>query len=234
MDKPAILIVEDDRSIRNMIAVTLEAEGYTFYTAENGREALLASTSRQPDIVLLDLGLPDLDGVDVIKKIRSWSEMPIIIISARSDDRDKVEALDAGADDYITKPFSVEELLARVRAVTRRLDALRRAAKAAAEPARQDRYVDGELEIDFGARLVRVGGEEVHLTNMEYKLLAVLAENAGKVLTYKYLLRQVWGSAMESDMASLRVFMVSLRKKLAKGGGRQYLQTHVGIGYRLG
>ena len=147
MDKPAILIVEDDRSIRNMIAVTLEAEGYTFYTAENGREALLASTSRQPDIVLLDLGLPDLDGVDVIQKIRSWSEMPIIIISARSDDKDKVEALDAGADDYITKPFSVEELLARV------------------------------------------GGEEVHLTNMEYKLLA---ENAGKVLTYKYLLRQVW------------------------------------------
>ena len=231
MDKPAILIVEDDRSIRNMIAVTLEAEGYTFYTAENGREALLASTSRQPDIVLLDLGLPDLDGVDVIQKIRSWSEMPIIIISARSDDKDKVEALDAGADDYITKPFSVEELLARVRAVTRRLDALRRAAKAAAEPARQDRYMDGELEIDFGARLVRVGGEEVHLTNMEYKLLA---ENAGKVLTYKYLLRQVWGSAMESDMASLRVFMVSLRKKLAKGGGRQYLQTYVGIGYRLG
>ena len=157
--------------------------------------------------------------------------MPIIIVSARSDDRDKVEALDAGADDYITKPFSVEELLARVRAVTRRLDVLRRAAEAAAEPARQDRYVDGELEIDFGARLVRVGGEEVHLTNMEYKLLA---ENAGKVLTYKYLLRQVWGSAMESDMASLRVFMVSLRKKLAKGGGRQYLQTHVGIGYRLG
>ena len=233
MDKPAILIVEDDRSIRNMIAVTLEAEGYTFYTAENGREALLASTSRQPDIVLLDLGLPDLDGVDVRKKSRSWSEMPIIIISARSDDKDKVEALDAGADDYITKPFSVEELLARVRAVTRRLDVLRRAAEAA-EPARQDRYVDGELEIDFGARLVRVGGEEVHLTNMEYKLLAVLAENAGKVLTYKYLLRQVWGSAMESDMASLRVFMVSLRKKLAKGGGRQYLQTHVGIGYRLG
>ena len=231
MDKPAILIVEDDRSIRNMIAVTLEAEGYTFYTAENGREALLASTSRQPDIVLLDLGLPDLDGVDVIQKIRSWSDMPIIIISARSDDKDKVEALDAGADDYITKPFSVEELLARVRAVTRRLDALRRAAKAAAEPARQDRYMDGELEIDFGARLVRVGGEEVHLTNMEYKLLA---ENAGKVLTYKYLLRQVWGSAMESDMASLRVFMVSLRKKLAKGGGRQFLQTHVGIGYRLG
>lgn len=233
MDKPAILIVEDDRSIRNMIAVTLEAEGYTFYTAENGREALLASTSRQPDIVLLDLGLPDMDGVEVIRKIRSWSEMPIIIVSARSDDRDKVEALDAWADDYITKPFSVEELLARVRAVTRRLDALQRAAKVA-EPARQARYVDGELEIDFGARLVRVGGEEVHLTNMEYKLLAVLAENAGKVLTYKYLLRQVWGSAMESDMASLRVFMVSLRKKLAKGGGRQYLQTYVGIGYRLG
>ena len=233
MNKPLILIVEDDKSIRNMIAVTAEAEGYPFYTAENGREALLASVSKKPDIVLLDLGLPDMDGVEVIRKIRSWSEMPIIIVSARSDDRDKVEALDAGADDYITKPFSVEELLARVRAVTRRLDVLRRAAEAA-EPARQDRYVDGELEIDFGARLVRVGGEEVHLTNMEYKLLAVLAENAGKVLTYKYLLRQVWGSAMESDMASLRVFMVSLRKKLAKGGGRQFLQTHVGIGYRLG
>ena len=234
MNKPAILIVEDDKSIRNLITVTLEAEGYPFYAAENAREAILASTSKQPDIVLLDLGLPDMDGVEVIKKIRSWSEMPIIIVSARSDDRDKVEALDAGADDYITKPFSVEELLARVRAVTRRLKALRKAAKAPVEPAERERYVDGELEIDFAAKLVRVKGEEIHLTNMEYKLLAVLARNSGKVLTYKYLLRQVWGSALESDMASLRVFMVSLRKKLAKSSGRQYLQTHVGIGYRLG
>lgn len=233
MNKPAILIVEDDKSIRNLITVTLEAEGYPFYAAENAREAILASTSKQPDIVLLDLGLPDMDGVEVIKKIRSWSEMPIIIVSARSDDRDKVEALDAGADDYITKPFSVEELLARVRAVTRRLKALRKAAKAPVEPAERERYVDGELEIDFAAKLVRVKGEEIHLTNMEYKLLAVLARNSGKVLTYKYLLRQVWGSALESDMASLRVFMVSLRKKLAKSSGRQYLQTHVGIGYRL-
>ncbi|MSU07764.1 response regulator transcription factor [Veillonellaceae bacterium WCA-693-APC-5D-A] len=233
MNKPAILIVEDDKSIRNLITVTLEAEGYPFYVAENAREAILASTSKQPDIVLLDLGLPDMDGVEVIKKIRSWSEMPIIIVSARSDDRDKVEALDAGADDYITKPFSVEELLARVRAVTRRLKALRKAAKAPVEPAERERYVDGELEIDFAAKLVRVKGEEIHLTNMEYKLLAVLARNSGKVLTYKYLLRQVWGSALESDMASLRVFMVSLRKKLAKSSGRQYLQTHVGIGYRL-
>lgn len=233
MNKPAILIVEDDKSIRNLITVTLEAEGYPFYAAENAREAILASTSKQPDIVLLDLGLPDMDGVEVIKKIRSWSEMPIIIVSARSDDRDKVEALDAGADDYITKPFSVEELLARVRAVTRRLKALRKAAKAPVEPAERERYVDGELEIDFAAKLVRVKGEEIHLTNMEYKLLAVLARNSGKVLTYKYLLHQVWGSALESDMASLRVFMVSLRKKLAKSSGRQYLQTHVGIGYRL-
>ena len=233
MNKPAILIVEDDKSIRNLITVTLEAEGYPFYAAENAREAILASTSKQPDIVLLDLGLPDMDGVEVIKKIRSWSEMPIIIVSARSDDRDKVEALDAGADDYITKPFSVEELLARVRAVTRRLKALRKAAKAPVEPAERELYVDGELEIDFAAKLVRVKGEEIHLTNMEYKLLAVLARNSGKVLTYKYLLRQVWGSALESDMASLRVFMVSLRKKLAKSSGRQYLQTHVGIGYRL-
>lgn len=233
MNKPAILIVEDDKSIRNLITVTLEAEGYPFYAAENAREAILASTSKQPDIVLLDLGLPDMDGVEVIKKIRNWSEMPIIIVSARSDDRDKVEALDAGADDYITKPFSVEELLARVRAVTRRLKALRKAAKAPVEPAERERYVDGELEIDFAAKLVRVKGEEIHLTNMEYKLLAVLARNSGKVLTYKYLLRQVWGSALESDMASLRVFMVSLRKKLAKSSGRQYLQTHVGIGYRL-
>lgn len=233
MDKPAILIVEDDKSIRNLITVTLEAEGYPFYAAENAREAILASASKQPDIVLLDFGLPDMDGVEVIKKIRSWSEMPIIIVSARSDDRDKVEALDAGADDYITKPFSVEELLARVRAVTRRLKALRKAAKAPVEPAERERYVDGELEIDFAAKLVRVKGEEIHLTNMEYKLLAVLARNSGKVLTYKYLLRQVWGSALESDMASLRVFMVSLRKKLAKSSGRQYLQTHVGIGYRL-
>jgi two-component system KDP operon response regulator KdpE len=228
--KPTILVVEDDRSIRNLITVTLEAKGYPFLTAANGSQALLISAERQPDIIFLDLGLPDMDGIEVIRKVRSWSKLPIIVISARSDDDDKVGALDIGADDYITKPFSVEELLARLRVVERRLELLH---QVEGRPGEAKEFVDGELRIDYEAHLVYRQGQELHLTPIEYKLLCVLARNAGKVLTRQYILREVWGSTGASESASLRVFMVSLRKKLEAPGLPQYIQTHVGIGYRL-
>ena len=188
MNKTSILIVEDDRPIRNLIVTTLKTHEYKYLTAENGREAILEASSHNPDIILLDLGLPDMEGVDVIKKIRTWSNMPIIVISARSEDSDKIEALDAGADDYITKPFSVEELLARIRVTQRRLAVIQ----------------TGEIQ------------------------------NVGKVLTHTYITQQIWGRSSENDVASLRVFMATLRKKLESDKNEiQYIQTHIGIGYRM-
>ena len=185
MNKTSILIVEDDRPIRNLIVTTLKTHEYKYLTAENGREAILEASSHNPDIILLDLGLPDMEGVDVIKKIRTWSNMPIIVISARSEDSDKIEALDAGADDYITKPFSVEELLARIRVTQRRL------------------------------AVIQTG-------------------DVGKVLTHTYITQQIWGRSSENDVASLRVFMATLRKKLESDKNEiQYIQTHIGIGYRM-
>lgn len=227
MDKPFLLVIEDDAAVRKLIAMTLELQGYAFQTAATGREGLEIAAARLPDILLLDLGLPDLDGVEIIRKLRGWSNLPILVISARSDDKDKIEALDAGADDYITKPFSVEEMLARIRAAIRRLGALQPVQEAAV-------FVDGDLRIDYTAGCAYVRGEEVHLTPIEYKLLVLLAKNAGRVLTHAYILKEVWGSALPSDVASLRVFMVTLRKKLETGQeARPYIQTHVGIGYRL-
>lgn len=227
MDKPFLLVIEDDAAVRKLIAMTLELQGYAFQTSATGREGLEIAAARLPDILLLDLGLPDLDGVEIIRKLRGWSNLPILVISARSDDKDKIEALDAGADDYITKPFSVEEMLARIRAAIRRLGALQPVQEAAV-------FVDGDLRIDYTAGCAYVRGEEVHLTPIEYKLLVLLAKNAGRVLTHAYILKEVWGSALPSDVASLRVFMVTLRKKLETGQeARPYIQTHVGIGYRL-
>ena len=228
MNKPLILIVEDDAPIRNLISVALEAHGYRQITAANAAGAILEATSHNPDIVLLDLGLPDMDGVNVIQKIRSWSTMPIIVISARSDDADKIEALDAGADDYLTKPFSVDELLARLRVTMRRLN------QNAGESAEQMVFVNGGLRIDYAAGCAYIGGEELHLTPIEYKLLCLLARNCGKVLTHKYITQQVWGSSWENNVASLRVFMATLRKKLEPDPlSPSYIQTHVGIGYRM-
>ena len=228
MNKPLILIVEDDAPIRNLISVALEAHGYRQITAANAAGAILEATSHNPDIVLLDLGLPDMDGVNVIQKIRSWSTMPIIVISARSDDADKIEALDAGADDYLTKPFSVDELLARLRVTMRRLN------QNAGESAEQMVFVNGGLRIDYAAGCAYIGGEELHLTPIEYKLLCLLARNCGKVLTHKYITQQVWGSSWENNVASLRVFMATLRKKLEPDPlSSSYIQTHVGIGYRM-
>lgn len=226
MNKPLILVVEDDATVRNLITTTLKSNDYRYITASTGEAAIAAATTQQPDIVLLDLGLPDLDGIEIIQRVRSWSGMPIIVISARSEDADKVSALDAGADDYLTKPFSVTELLARLRVAQRRITV----------PGTHNAdavFHNGNLVIDYGAGYATLGGEELKLTPTEYKLLCLLAKDAGKVLTHTYLTNQIWGSAWESDMASLRVHMATLRKKLERDSQTQYIQTHIGIGYRM-
>ena len=226
MNNPKILVVEDDPTVRNLITTTLKSNNYAYTTAANGEAAIAAATTQQPDIVFLDLGLPDLDGVEVIKRIRSWSQMPIIVISARSEDGDKVAALDAGADDYLTKPFSVTELLARLRVAQRRITTVE------GKPG-DSVFHNGKLTVDYAAGCASLNGEELKLTPTEYKLLCLLAKDAGKVLTHTYLTNKIWGSSWESDMASLRVHMATLRKKLEKDAQTQYIQTHIGIGYRM-
>ena len=222
-------MTEDDTPVRNLIITTLKTHDYKFLTAKNGTEAIMMAASYNPDVVFLDLGLPDMDGIDVIHQIRSWSNMPIIVISARSDDADKIEALDAGADDYLTKPFSVEELLARLRVTLRRLTLMN-------SDNNSDRsvYVNGKLTIDYSAGIAFLNGEELKLTSMEYKLLCLLARNTGKVLTHTYITQNIWGRNWENDIASLRVFMTTLRKKIEPDpDSPRYIQTHVGIGYRM-
>lgn len=228
MNKPMVLVVEDDAAVRNLIATTLETHDYKYHTAPTGEAAILEAVSHNPEVILLDLGLPDVDGVEVIRKIRSWSQTPIIVISARSEDTDKIDALDAGADDYLTKPFSVEELLARLRVTFRRLN---NGPSAAGEGAV---FQNGDLKIDHAAGCVYMGQEELHLTPIEYKLLCLLARNAGKVLTHTFITREIWGSAWDNDVASLRVFMATLRKKIEPDpAAPKYIQTHVGVGYRM-
>ena len=228
MSKILILVVEDDAPVRNLITTTLKAHDYRFVTAETGEGGIMETASHNPDVILLDLGLPDIDGVDVIQRIRSWSNVPIIVISARSEDTDKIDALDAGADDYLTKPFSVEELLARLRVTQRRLALMQN------NNAQQAVFVNGQLKIDYAAGCAYLGGEELHLTPIEYKLLCLLARNTGKVLTHKFITQSVWGSSWENDVASLRVFMATLRKKLESApDSPQYIQTHIGVGYRM-
>ena len=229
MNNPVVLVVEDDTPVRNLIITTLKTHDYRFLSAGNGEEAVMMASSHNPDVVFLDLGLPDMDGIDVIRQIRSWSNMPIIVISARSDDADKIEALDAGADDYLTKPFSVEELLARLRVTIRRL-ALMNSNK----NSDQSVYTNGRLTIDYSAGVARLGGEELRLTSMEFKLLCLLAKNTGKVLTHTFITQNIWGRSWDNDVASLRVFMTTLRKKIEPGPeSPKYIQTHVGIGYRM-
>lgn len=224
-----ILIVEDDPSVRNLLSTTLKSGDYRYLTAPDGRTAIMEASSHNPDIVLLDLGLPDMDGSEVIKTIRSWSDMPIIVISARSEDTDKIEALDAGADDYITKPFSVDEMLARLRAAQRRLASQQNTAARTSSV-----YTNGDLKIDYAAGCAYLNDVELHLTPIEYKLLVLLSQNTGKVLTHTYIMKNVWGSSWENDIASLRVFMATLRKKLEKTpGSPHYIQTHIGVGYRM-
>ena len=224
-----ILVAEDDAAVRSLIETTLELQGYRIERADRGGAAVMAAATAQPDLILLDLGLPDMDGTEVIAKIRTWSSVPIIVVSARLEDADKVAALDAGADDYLVKPFSVDELLARIRVALRHLDQVRSGPDAA-----ESVYRNGGLVIDFSAGVVTLDGSEVHLTPMEYKLLCLLARNTGKVLTHNYILKEVWGTALASDMASLRVFMATLRRKIeADPSHPRYIQTHVGIGYRM-
>lgn len=223
-----LLVVEDDAPVRNLITTTLKANAYRFMTAATGESAVMAAATANPDIILLDLGLPDMDGVEVITRIRSWSNVPILVLSARNESSDKIDALDAGADDYLTKPFSVDELLARLRVIQRRITMMQ------VNTPQQSVYINGALRIDYGSGCAYMHDAELHLTPIEYKLLCLLAQNTGKVLTHKYITQSIWGSGWENNVASLRVFMATLRKKLESSPEiSQYIQTHVGIGYRM-
>ena len=226
-NNPLILIVEDDNHIKNLISTTLKVNKYNYLVATSGNEAIMLAVSHKPDIILLDLGLPDMDGVEIIKNVREWSNIPIIVISARSEDTDKIDALDLGADDYITKPFSVDELLARIRVATRRLNSMN-------EKQAESIFKNGDLTIDYSAGCVYLYDKELHLTPIEYKLLCLLSKNVGKVLTHTYITMEIWGTTWESDVASLRVFMTTLRKKIEQDSVEsKYIQTHIGVGYRM-
>lgn len=221
-------MVEDDVAIGNLIKMTLSTQNYEYVIVQDGQSALQKTISVKPDVIILDLGLPDMDGIDIIQKIRSWSQTPIIVVSARGEESDKINVLDVGADDYVTKPFSVDELLARIRV------ALRRSASERNVDQEQPVFVSGNLQIDYLANTVFVGGEEVHLTPMEYKLLVVLSKNVGKVLTHNFLLKEVWQDFLQSDIPSLRVFMATLRKKVEDDPANpKYIQTHIRVGYRM-
>ena len=229
MNKLKILVVEDDTPIRNLISTTLKAHDYKYITAKDGENAIIQASTHNPDIILLDLGLPDTDGVEIIKKIRTWSNVPIIVISARNEDSDKINDLDNGADDYLTKPFSVEELLARIRVTARRLAMLQ-----SNSGTNDSVFINGKLKIDYAAGCVFIDDKELHLTPIEYKLLCLMSQNLGKVLTHTFITQKVWGSSWDNDVASLRVFKATLRIKLdAKPNSPQYIQTHIGVGYRM-
>ena len=229
MNKTTILVVEDDTPVRNLITTTLKTHDYKYLTAKDGASAIMEASSYNPDIILLDLGLPDMDGIEVIKKIRTWSNSPIIVISARSEDSDKIEALDCGADDYLTKPFSVEELLARLRVTQRRLNFIQTQVLSTSSV-----FINGKLKIDYAAGCAYLDDAELHLTPIEFKLLSLLSKNVGKVLTHKFITENIWGSSWDNDVGSLRVFMATLRKKIEKSpDSPQYIQTHVGVGYRM-
>ena len=229
MNKSKILVIEDDPAITNLIRTTLDTQDYQYHTARTGSAGLMDAVAYNADVIILDLGLPDMDGVEIIRKIRGWSTVPIIVVSARSEDSDKVEALDAGADDYLTKPFSIDELLARLRAALRR----RQLDDTGLAP-QESVYRNGNLSIDYAAGCVYRDDREIHLTPIEYKLRCGLAKNTGKVLTHNYILKEVWGNAFSADASSLRVFMATLRKKIEENPATpQYIQTHIGVGYRM-
>ena len=228
MNEMKILVVEDDRSVSNLITTTLKINHYTYIAASTGNEAISLCASHHPDLILLDLGLPDIDWIEVIQTVRSWSEALIIIISARGEDSDKITALDSGADDYLTKPFSIEELLARIRAAQRRMNYLSSGSE------KTPVFVNGDLTIDYTSRQVTLAGKEVRLTAIEYRLLTLLSGNVGKVLTHSYIIGRIWGGGVETDIISLRVYMTSLRKKLkAAQPGFNLIETHIGIGYQM-
>jgi two-component system, OmpR family, KDP operon response regulator KdpE len=226
-EKELILLIEDEPQMRRFLRITLQSQGYRFVEAATAREGLMQATTRNPDVVLLDLGLPDLDGLEVTKRLREWSHAPIIVISAREQEQDKVKALDAGADDYLTKPFSAGELLARIRV------ALRHVAKQNTDQ-NEPVFTLRNLRVDLALRQVFVDNKEVHLTPIEYKLLMVLVRHAGKVITHTQLLKEVWGPAHVNEVQYLRVYMTQLRHKLEADPARpQFLMNEPGIGYRL-
>jgi two-component system, OmpR family, KDP operon response regulator KdpE len=223
--KPLILVVEDDPQIRRFLRATLDAEGYRFRESATAGEGLVQAASFPPDLILLDLGLPDRDGLDVIRTVREWSNAPILVLSARGQETDKIAALDLGADDYVAKPFAVGELLARIRA------ALRRSAAGASS---ERIFHFGPVEVDLEKRVVKVDGQEIHLTPNEYRLLQVFIKHPGKVLTQRQLLKEVWGPNSTEQGQYLRVYVAQLRRKLERDPTRpNYLQTEPGIGYRL-
>jgi two-component system KDP operon response regulator KdpE len=224
---PLVLVVEDEPQLRRFLRTALGAQGYRVVEAESVREALVAATTHNPELILLDIGLPDGDGIDLTRRVREWSRVPIIVISARGREDDKVAALDAGADDYLTKPFGVNELLARIRVALRHALI---AASALGEPVLEI----GPLRLDLARREVRVAGAEVHLTPLEYRLLALLAQNAGKVLTHRQILKEVWGPGSANETHYLRVFMAQLRRKIEADPARpRLLLTEPGVGYRM-
>jgi two-component system KDP operon response regulator KdpE len=223
---PVILVIDDESSIQRFLRVSLEAQGYQVVEAATGKRGLVEAASRTPDLIVLDLGLPDMDGIDVTRQLREWSKAPIIVVSARGKEQDKISALDAGADDYLTKPFGVGELMARVRV------ALRHAASNTQSG--QPVLEIGELHVDLSRREVNVGGRAVHLTPNEFKLLAVLVKHAGKVLTHRQLLNEVWGPGSGNETHYLRVYMNQLRQKIeADPAQPKFLLTEPGVGYRL-
>ena len=227
-----IFCVEDDSNIRELVIYTLETTGFKARGFEDGKEFLEALALETPELILLDIMLPGMDGLELLSKLKASPknrDIPVIMLTAKGAEYDKVKALDAGADDYLTKPFSVDELLARLRVTQRRL-ALMKADTAQETPI----FTNGALKIDYAAGCAYIDGVELHLTPIEYKLLCLLSKNVGKVLTHTYITQQIWGSSWENDIASLRVFMATLRKKLERGkDGPQYIQTHIGIGYRM-
>ncbi len=225
-----ILIVEDEQSIARFISAILNANGYETLLARTGSEAVSIISSNCPDLVILDLGLPDMDGIDILKDLRSWSSLPVVVVSARSHERDKVEALDMGADDYLTKPFGTDELLARVRTAIRHT----RTVSGNDEVARQGTYTVGDMVIDYNKHQVLIRGENAKLTLSEFRIVALLGKFAGKVLTYDYIIRELWGPRAGNDNQILRVNMANIRRKIEKNPAEpQYIFTEVGVGYRM-
>lgn len=225
-NKVKIFVVEDEESISNFIATTLKANNYNPITAKNGKEALSAIASHCPEIVLLDLGLPDIDGIQVLKELRSWFAGSIIIVSARGEEAEKVLALDLGADDYITKPFGTSELLARIRTALRHNDKV--------GMIKDQKFQVRDLMIDFGKRLIFIDGKDIHLTQIEFKIVSMLAKNAGRVLTYDHIISELWGPYAVKDNQILRVNMAHIRRKLEKNPAEpQYIFTEVGVGYMM-
>jgi len=228
-DSPLILVIEDELSIRRFLRASLSGEGYRLAEAETGQQGLRMSAAQPPDLIILDLGLPDMDGLQIIDELRRWSQVPIIILSARGQEKDKVIALDHGADDYLSKPFGMGELLARMRV------ALRHQARISGQPAGSaTRFSVGDLTVDLEVRRVLIRGQEVHFTPLEYRLLTTFVQHAGKVLTHRFLLKEVWGPGHTEETHYLRVFTANLRRKLEVDPTRpRYLLTEQGVGYRL-